>query len=85
MTHALKTWPEYFKKVESGEKLFEVRKDDRKFQVGDKLILQEYNPEQKQYTGKEWEGHITYLLSGGNFGIKKGYVVMAIKEKEQFA
>ena len=46
MTHALKTWPVYFKAVKEGSKTFEVRKDDRKFHVGDKVLLQEYDLEE---------------------------------------
>ena len=42
--HHLKTWPEYYSAVESGVKLFEIRKNDRHYQVGDTLILQEWIP-----------------------------------------
>ena len=77
MTHALKTWPEYFMAIERGEKLFEIRKADRPFRIGDKLLLQEYNPT-KEYTGKELEYSVTCLVD--TFGVKKGYVVMGIKE-----
>jgi len=38
MTHALKCWPEYYKAIESGEKTFDLRKDDRPFKVGDTVI-----------------------------------------------
>ena len=44
MTHSLKTWPEYFKAVKSGDKTFEIRKDDRQFMVGDIIELLEYEP-----------------------------------------
>lgn len=89
MRHVLKTWPAYFKAVESGDKTFEVRKHDRDFKVGDTLLLQEFNPSHgigQQYTGKELEFIITYLLFGDeigrNFGIQEGFVVMGIKQKE---
>lgn len=82
MTHCLKTWPEYFKAIQSGEKPFEVRKDDRPFEIGDHMILQEYDIHKKEYSGKEYECRITYILRGPEFGIKKGYVVMGIKERE---
>lgn len=78
-THALKTVPKYFAAIETGEKTFEVRKADRSFKVGDRLLLQEYNPDDKIYTGKEWEGTITYLMDDPDF-VKKGFVVFGIQE-----
>lgn len=79
-THALKTLPTFFAAIESGEKTFEVRRNDRSFKSGDKLLLQEYHPE-KGYTGKEWEGTITYLLDHPDY-CKKNYVIFGIKKKE---
>ena len=43
MTHHLKILPCYFREVASGNKTFELRKNDRDFKSGDSLILQEYN------------------------------------------
>ena len=79
MVHDLKTWPVYFRRVFSGDKTFEVRKDDRDFQIGDFLNLKEYNPDTNEYTGKSVSVYITYILRGGGFGIETGYCVMAIK------
>jgi len=42
MLHVLKTVQPYFEALWSGEKRFEVRKNDRGFQVGDSLCLREY-------------------------------------------
>lgn len=44
MNHELKIWPAFFAAVAEGTKTFEFRKDDRKFGVGDILILREWNP-----------------------------------------
>jgi hypothetical protein len=49
--HELKVWPQFFDALLSGDKTFEVRKDDRGFHVGDVLWLREYRPEQKCYSG----------------------------------
>jgi len=82
MTHALKTWPEFFEAVAERGKTFEVRLFDRPFKVGETLLLQEFDPSTGQYTGDELERVITYILEGGKFGIEAGYVVMGLKEKE---
>lgn len=81
MTHALKTWPEYFQVIKDGSKTFEVRKADRNFKVGDRLLLQEFDAEENDYTGQEWEGSIVYVMNDPDF-VKKGYVVFGIKEKD---
>ena len=38
-THCLKIWPEHYHNVKSGTKTFEIRKNDRAFQKGDKVVL----------------------------------------------
>lgn len=52
-SHYLKTVQPFFSEVENGNKTFEVRKNDRDFQVGDEVYLQEYDAETKKYSGKE--------------------------------
>lgn len=47
-----KTWPEHFSKILSGEKKIEVRLADFKLNQGDILILEEFNPKIKKYTGR---------------------------------
>ena len=77
--HELKVWPEYFHKLQPGEKTFEVRRDDRGFQKGDVLWLREYDPKQiRGYTGNATYARIDYILTGGQFGIEPGFVVMAL-------
>jgi ASC-1-like (ASCH) protein len=79
MTHELKCWPEYFDAIYIGEKKFEVRKNDRNYQVGDSLYLQEWSPQFQSYTGRMLVLQVTYILQGGQFGIEEGYVVMSIR------
>lgn len=45
MKHELKTWPVYFEALWSGRKRFEVRKNDRGFKTGDRLVLKECDPD----------------------------------------
>jgi hypothetical protein len=78
-THYLKTWPLIFTAVKEEHKTFEIRKNDRGFQVGDLLILQEYLPTNGEYTGKEIQRIVTYILEGDKYGVEKGYVCMSIE------
>lgn len=83
MLHALKTIQPYFKELQVGDKTFEVRKDDRPFKKGDDLVLQEWDDENKQYTGQELFFTITYTLRNiSKYGLKDGYVILGIKEKK---
>lgn len=79
-THKLKTWPRFFADIKSGTKTFELRKYDRPFAVGDKLILQEYDPETQTYTGQEEIRWVTCLYTSDDlpFGIEKGYCLMGV-------
>ncbi len=75
--HSLKTLPEYFNAVVDGSKNFEVRKNDRNFQVGDSLILKEWDGD--TYTGRIIKKEITYILDHTSGYVLKGYVIMGIK------
>jgi ASC-1-like (ASCH) protein len=79
MEHNLKTRPEFFNELWLGRKTFEVRKDDRDFQVGDTLVLREWNPQSESYTGRDVVSEVTYILQGGQFGVEEGYCVLALK------
>jgi len=85
MEHELKIWPIFFEKMLSGEKKFDVRKDDRDFRVGDTLKLREWksfpaygNPTDGEYTGRILYISVDYILRGYNWGIRDGFVVMSI-------
>ena len=78
-THYLKTWPEYFKAIKSGEKKAELRLNDRDFKVGDTLCLQEYDPDYGGYTNDRLTVAITHALHGPGFGLAAGFVMMSIE------
>lgn len=80
MTHALKTWPEYFKLIREGKKRYELRKNDREFKEGDKIILQEYNQQDKKYTGEEVVFTAGFILHGPAFGLKKDHCIIQLEE-----
>ena len=93
--HSLKTAVPYFNAIVRGEKKFEVRRDDRGFQTGDKLLLRKHGkgPHSTSSVGYlDADGEVTgiaehadtvevkilWILTGGQFGVEPGYVVMSI-------
>lgn len=56
-----KTWPKEFQAILEGKKKFDLRLDDFACSPGDTLILKEYDPQTKSYTGREIEKKITYI------------------------
>jgi hypothetical protein len=77
IVHELKTWPIYFTALKSGVKSFEIRTNDRDFQVGDKLVLREYEPSADRYTGRQVYRRVTYIAQGV-FGLPDGVCVMGL-------
>lgn len=75
--HELKVWPEFFHRLWTGEKTFELRKDDRGFKAGDALWLREWEPKGQFYTGHWIRADVTYLCSG--MGLERDYVCMALR------
>lgn len=80
--HKLKLDINFCDAVFDGKKTFEVRKNDRGYQTGDRIKfipIDSHNPAETIYHRIEnREYQITYILNG--WGIKNGYVVLAIKE-----
>lgn len=75
--HVVKCWPRFFEAVQSGVKTFEIRSAlDRDFSVGDTLVQQEWNPDTKQYTGRECRHRITYIT---DWEQSQGRVVMGLE------
>ncbi|MFA6554173.1 MAG: DUF3850 domain-containing protein [Candidatus Paceibacterota bacterium] len=56
-----KTWPEYFQQIYEGKKTFELRLNDFEVEEGDILVLQEWDPKTKKYTGREIEKKVGYV------------------------
>lgn len=77
MRHELKCNRQYLRDITDGRKLFEVRRDDRGFEVGDLLFLREFDD--GQYGESSIEARVSYLLRGGKFGIEDGFVVLGIR------
>ena len=76
--HELKILPKYFEDVRKRVKNFELRKDDRNYQVGDLVTLKEY--ENGKYTGREIKNLlIIYILRDcPEYGLKEGYCILGL-------
>lgn len=70
--HALKVWPEFFDAIESGEKTWEFRRDDRGFRVGDVLELKLWDPNRFPNGAAGGGGRGGYVWPDGIYtGIKR--------------
>ena len=77
--HELKSWPDEFEAINRGIKTHEVRKWDRDYEVGDLLILREYEPIERHYTGRMLHCKVTHVTQGGRFGLPEDVCVMSVK------
>lgn len=75
--HELKTHPEHYGPVTTGEKKVELRIDDRDFETGDVLVLREYDPEANDYTGNVALRRITHVTRGDTW-LQPGVVALSI-------
>jgi len=57
-----KAWPEYFEKILSGDKTFELRLADFDVDEGDTLVLREWDPKTKNYTGRKIEKKVSFVF-----------------------
>lgn len=73
--HELKCWPNYFPHVLDGTKSFEIRENDRRFDVGDVLRIREWCPTKQSYSGRECYRRVTYMT---DFEQKEGFVVLSL-------
>jgi hypothetical protein len=84
-----KTWPNYFELVKNGTKTFDFRLADFACSPSDTLVLQEYDPKTKQYTGRELEKEITSVIKQKDLEVwpkeeaeKHGYYILSFKDDE---
>lgn len=84
MIHQLKCDSKFFEDVASGEKTFEVRKNDRDFRVGDFLALNELTPHacnrkgEHKETGRCCLVYVNYILNDSDY-CKEDFVVLGIE------
>lgn len=58
-----KILPEYFEAVNSGKKKFELRLNDFEVSEGDVLILEEWDAQRQEYTGRSCRREVTYVAA----------------------
>jgi hypothetical protein len=66
--------------VASGAKPYEVRRNDRDFAVGDVLLLCEWEPYERGYTGQRLTATVSHVLSGERWGLQAEFVVMGLRD-----
>lgn len=72
--HELKAEKFFFRALADWDKTFEVRLNDRNFQVGDYLLIKEWDPANRTFTGEEFKTQISFILYGDqDEAIKNGY------------
>ena len=81
-THNIKLRVEFCDAVVSGEKSFEIRRNDRGYQQGDHIIFQAVERDGQQvypvpHPVNDLEFEITYVLNG--YGLENGFVAFGIK------
>lgn len=74
--HCLKVDSGPFRAIQSGEKTFEFRRNDRGFAVGHVLFLCELHG--GELTGRTSRHLVTYILHGGSYGVPDDFCVMSI-------
>jgi len=72
----LKVIQPYFKELDNNNKTFEYRKNDRNFEIGDIVHLQEYDPSFLLFSGREVVVEITYILKDF-FLLPVGYCIFS--------
>ena len=75
-----KIWPEYFSAVLEGKKTFELRLNDFEIHPGDTLVLKEWDPATNDYTGRELEKEVGYVMPFTESDLLKFYSESEIKE-----
>ena len=84
--HVVKSWSPFFKAIKAGSKTHDLRYDvDRNFEIGDYILLQEYEPFEGEYTGNECTVEVTYITSSktpcafSSAVLDKDYCILSIK------
>ena len=85
-THVVKSWSMFFADILSGDRTSDIRLNDRRYAVGDRMLLNEFDPVRGTYTGRQQLVLITYLQQNksnpcaiSRDALRDDYVVLSIK------
>lgn len=85
--HELKCYPEYYEPVVSEKKRFEIRYNDRNYEINDYLLIKEYGLNdcigRYDYTGRYCLCKINYVLDNIKY-LQQGYVCLSIVLVDKF-
>ncbi|NHI95041.1 MAG: DUF3850 domain-containing protein [Candidatus Lokiarchaeota archaeon] len=76
MIHYKKILLPFFDDVKSGRKTFEIRYNDCDYQIGDYILLQEWDGD--KYTGEKVLVQINYKSDLFGIGLKDNYIALGI-------
>lgn len=75
--HTLKSHRKPFQDLWDGLRTFDVRSNDRNYEVGDSIMLQEYDGDKHEYTDRIIGAKITYMLQG-EWGLPSNVCVLGL-------
>jgi hypothetical protein len=81
--------PDFYELVNSDKKNFELRLNEFEVEEGDTIILEEWDPKTREYTGRTIEREVGYVLkfklndfNQEDLIKEKGLVVFSLKNKK---
>lgn len=84
--HDVKSWSMFFRDIVTGARTSDIRLNDRRYAVGDRMRLNEFDPVDQKYTGRQATVVITYLQGSKSNpcaisykALDDDYVVLSIK------
>jgi hypothetical protein len=80
--HELKIWTVHMEDLDCGRKTFEARSTkDRTFNIGDILFLNEYDPDQRVYSGRQLRALVLGVHTG--IGVAPGFAILSLADLDR--
>lgn len=77
--HHLQSWPGEFQATWDGRKTFDLRSSVKGYELGDVLVLQEYDPDKNLYSGRTISALVMFVLPCGQLDLPRDLCVMSIR------